>query len=624
MSGILSLINHNNEPVNESLLRQMTDYMAFRGPDAQQTWHKENIGLGHTLLRTTLEQEREQQPLTLSDRVWIVADVRLDGRKDLVVALLARGRVITENAPDVELVLHAYHVWDTACVEHLQGDFAFIIWDERQQRLFCGRDQFGIIPFYYAQVNNTLICSNTLNCIRLHPQISTDLNQQAVGDFLTRGMNMEWSTTIFDDIHRLPPANTLTWQAGQLDTQKLTIQKYWQLPRVRPLIFYKHPQEYVEHFSQLFEQAVSDRLRTNRIATHISGGMDSTSIAAMANKVLLERGKPCDFQAFTMRDRLMMPEEDSYASMVAHFIGIPLNEMNCEGYMCSVPSVNPQTPLPEPNGIPARSPANDFTQRCADHARVVLTGFGGDPGLRFGEFYFLEWWKHGLRREIFQVFGHYLKTHRSPKLYLRQGRAYWRKITKEQLGFPTWFNADFLRQLNLQERYEQINAESIDYIARYGMANNPFWSNVFEQFDPGCTGIPLKHYYPFFDLRLVNFMVSIPPIPWLVNKNILRDSMKGKLPEAIRTRRKIVFQAPEEYINGMRESVGLWAGDLLKNTPGLEEYIDTADLLRCLESGEIDTGKLMGLEKTLAVAYWLRSSQVVSPNQVKLEAVSVY
>ncbi len=609
MSGIISLINHNNEPVNQSLLRQMTDYMAFRGPDAQQTWYKDNIGLGHTLLRTTSEQEREQQPLTLDDRVWIVADVRLDGRKELVVALQARGRVITEEAPDVELVLHAYHVWDTACVDHLQGDFVFIIWDERQQKLFCGRDHFGILPFYYAQVNNTLICSNTLNCIRLHPQISTDLNQQAVGDFLTRGMNMEWSTTIFDDIKRLPPAHTLTWQAGELNTQKINIQKYWQLPRVRPIIFYKHPQEYVEHFSELFEQAVSDRLRSHRIATHISGGMDSTSIAATAQKVLLERGTPCDFQAFTMRDRLMMPEEDSYASMVAHYIGIPLNEMNCEGYMCRVPSVNPQTPLPEPNGIPGRSAGNELTQRCADHARVVLTGFGGDPGLRFGEFDFFMWWKHGLRQEIFQVLGHYLQTHRSPKLYLRQGRAYWRKITNQKVEFPTWFNADFVKQQDLQQRYEQINDESIDYVARYGMANSAFWSNIFEQFDPGSTGIAIKPYYPFFDLRLVNFLVSIPPVPWLVNKNILRDSMKGKLPEAIRTRPKVVFQAPSEYIQGMRGSVGLWAGDLLKNTPGLEEYVNIDELLECLESGEIDTGKLMGLEKTLVVAYWLRSLQ---------------
>jgi asparagine synthase (glutamine-hydrolysing) len=617
MSGIASLINHNNEPVNPSLLRNLTESMTFRAPDGKSTWHQNHVGLGHTLLRTTVEQEREQQPFTLDDRIWIVADVRLDGRKDLLAALQTKGYGISENTPDVELVLHAYYVWDVACVEHLQGDFGFIIWDERQQRLFCGRDQYGVVPFYHAQVGNTLICSNTLNCLRLHPQISDTLNGQVVGDFLLWGMNMEWSTTIFQDIHRLPAAHTLIWQAGHVQ-----IQQYWQLPRTRPLIFYKRPEEYVEHFSELFEQAVSDRLRTNQIATHISGGMDSTSIAAMAQKVLVERGEPFDFQAFTMRDRLMMPEEDSYASMVAHYIGIPLTEVNVEGYFNRVPSRNPETLFPEPIGIMARQAGNDFTKRCADPARVVLAGFGGDPALRFGEFFGLEWWKHGLGKEWWAVQWHNLQTYRRPRLgYFRQGLAYWRKINKQQVPFPTWVNADFTKQFNLEGRYEKFNAETIDNISRYGMANSPFWSNVFEQFDPGVTGIAVKHYYPFFDLRLVDFLVSIPPVPWLVNKNILREAMKGKLPEAIRTRRKIVFEAPNEYIQAMRDMPRLWIGDLLKDTPGFAEYVDTAELLRLLQTEDIDTGKFMGLEKTLAVAYWLRSYQVVSPQKAKLEAI---
>ncbi|NJO59173.1 MAG: asparagine synthase [Richelia sp. RM2_1_2] len=267
-------------------------------------------------------------------------------------------------------------------------------------------------------------------------------------------------------------------------------------------------------------------------------------------------------------------------------------------------------------------PGNDFTKCCADHYRVVLTGFGGDPALRFGEFYWLEWWKHGLGKEWLAVQSHYLRTYRRPKFYLRQGWAYWRKINKEKLELPTWFNSDFVKRLDLQSRYQKMNAELIDYISRYGMANSPFWSNLFEQFDPGFTGVAVKHYYPFFDLRLVNFLVSIPPVPWLVNKNILRESMKGKLPEAIRTRKKIVFEAPDVYTKGMQEMVELWIGDLLKNTPGLEDYVDTAGLSRFLQSSEIDTAKFMELEKTLAVAYWLRNSQVVLSNKVKLEAVS--
>lgn len=603
MSGIISLFNSNGEPINRSLLQQLTDYIAFRGPDAQTIWSNGKIGLGHTLLRTTFESQREQQPLTLDDRVWIVADARLDDRTELLQVLHSQGAVVAEDAPDVELILHAYQIWNTACVDRLMGDFAFIIWDEPQQRLFCGRDQFGIVPFYYALVNKTLICSNTLNCIRKHPQISAKLNEQAVGDFLLFGMNMEFPTTIFTDIQRLPPAHTLIWADGNLQ-----IQRYWTLPRTLPLIFYKRRQEYVEHFSHLFEQAIADRSHSDRIATHISGGMDSTSIAAIAQKVLSQRGKPVDFQAFTMRERQMMPEEDSYASMVAQYIDLPLNVINVEGYLFAVPPEKPETPLPEPTGIPARNSAIEVAQRCAAHARIVLTGFGGDPGLRFGEFYWLDWWKHGLQREWLAVQLNYLLSYRRPQFYLRRGWAYWRKINKEQPSFPTWFNPAFVRRLDLQARQQEMTAESIDKIARYGMANSPFWSNLFEQFDPGYNGVAVKHYYPFFDLRLVQYLAAIPPVPWLVNKTILREAMQNSLPSAILNRPKKVFPFPEKYEKTMREMVGVWIRDLLTATPNLSEYVDSEQVLGLLKSSEpINPANLFQIERTLAFAYWLRS-----------------
>jgi asparagine synthase (glutamine-hydrolysing) len=609
MSGIVSLFNSNGEPIDRSLLQQLTDCIAFRGPDAQTIWINGKIGLGHTLLRTTFESQREQQPLTLDDRVWIVADARLDDRTELLQVLRDRGTAVAEDAPDVELILHAYQIWDTACVDYLMGDFAFIIWDERQQRLFCGRDQFGIVPFYYALVNNTLICSNTLNCIRQHPQVSAKLNEQAVGDFLLFGMNMEFPTTIFTDIQRLPPAHTLIWSDGNLQ-----IQRYWTLPRTLPLIFYKRRQEYVEHFSHLFEQAVADRLHSDRIATHISGGMDSTSIAAIAQKVLSQKGKPVDFQAFTMRERQMMPEEDSYASMVAQYIDLPLNVINVEGSFFVVPPEKPETPLPEPTGIPARNSAIDVAKRCAAQARIVLTGFGGDPGLRFGEFYWLDWWKHGLQREWLAVQLNYLLTYRRPQFYLRRGLAYWRKINKEQPSFPTWFNPAFVQRLDLQARQQEMTAESIDKIARYGMANSPFWSNLFEQFDPGYNGVAVKHYYPFFDLRLVQYLASIPPVPWLVNKAILRESMQNSLPSAILNRPKKVFPFPEKYSQTMREMVEVWIGDLLTATPNLSEYVDSERVLGLLKSSEpINPTNLFQIERTLAFAYWLRSYGELTP-----------
>lgn len=148
MSGIVGILNRDGAPVDRDLLAKMTGFMAFRGPDAQETWIDGNAGFGHTLLRTTWESEREKQPCTLEGQVWITADARIDRREELIQELQAAGRHPCKGATDPELILHAYHAWNEQCLEHLLGDFSFAIWDGRARRLFCARDHFGIKPFY--------------------------------------------------------------------------------------------------------------------------------------------------------------------------------------------------------------------------------------------------------------------------------------------------------------------------------------------------------------------------------------------------------------------------------------------------------------------------------------------
>src|SRR5437016_3404159 len=137
MSGIAGILNLDGGPVDRSLLSRMTNFMTFRGPDAQQIWAHGNVGLGHTLLRTTEESERERQPFTLDGHVWIVSDARLDAQHELIEKLEARGEYLKSGLADVELLLRAYRVWGEDCVQHLLGDFAFAVWDGALQRLFC-------------------------------------------------------------------------------------------------------------------------------------------------------------------------------------------------------------------------------------------------------------------------------------------------------------------------------------------------------------------------------------------------------------------------------------------------------------------------------------------------------
>ena len=169
MSGIAGILNLDGSPVDGDLLGRMTAYLRFRGPDGQRAWAMKNVGFGHTLLRVTEETARGAQPFTLDGQRWIVGDARVDARQDLIADLRARGQQdVAFDAPDVELILRAYGVWGEDCVSRLLGDFTFAVWDEPRQRLFCARDQLGVKPFFYAQVGQTVLFSNTLDCIRLH------------------------------------------------------------------------------------------------------------------------------------------------------------------------------------------------------------------------------------------------------------------------------------------------------------------------------------------------------------------------------------------------------------------------------------------------------------------------
>ena len=173
-------------------------------------------------------------------------------------------------------MLHAYAVWDEDLLAHIAGDFSFAIWDSFRGKLFCANDRFAVRPFYYARTQNALIFSNTLESVRLHPEVSSELNEQAIADFLLIGLNWNPATTSFAQIQRLPAAHQLTCVRGEARARR-----YWSFPIEEPLR-YSRKQDYPDHFLELLRSAVCDRMRTNRAGILMSGGLDSTSIAAVA------------------------------------------------------------------------------------------------------------------------------------------------------------------------------------------------------------------------------------------------------------------------------------------------------------------------------------------------------
>lgn len=598
MSGIAGIIRLDGGEVDERALRALTRSLSFRGPDRQDVWTDRRVGLSHTLLRTTDDVEPHPQPASLDGTVWITADARIDGRADLIASLGSGGRTDLEGADDAVLILHAYHAWGEGCVDRLLGDFSFAIWDGRTRQLFCARDHFGVKPFYYVQTPHEFVFGNTLNSVRAAHGVSSALNELAVADFLLFGMNRDPTTTIFAEIKRLAPAHTLVFDERGAHTKR-----YWSVPsdgRIR----YRRAGEYVEHFTDLLQTAVSDRLRSSRAGVWMSGGLDSTSITAVARKVLSSRAEAFELRAYTVvYDTLIPDEERRYASTAAASLGVENRVFTADSHRPFEGWNDATRFLPEPTGDPFLQMRTRQLTDVAAHGRILLCGEGGDE---------LLWCSRAIDAarnlpvvEFASDLARSLLVHRRrPALGIRRAlRRSWGKLPACP-RYPEWMDRTLTARLGLRERWERVHraeppgAHPLRPEAHHRLSTAP-WSWYFESSDPGVTRIPVEVRYPFLDLRLVDFLLSVPPIPWCVDKEILRLAMRGILPDPVRLRRKAPLGG-DPLAAALRESPGL---SLRGTAPQLNSYVDR-------DAAPISTDGYNGNDpwldvRPLCLSYWL-------------------
>jgi asparagine synthase (glutamine-hydrolysing) len=611
MSGIVGIVHPAGRPVAPALLRELTDALAYRGPDGREVWSDGPAGLGHALLCTD-ERSGDRQPCTLDGRVWLTADARIDGRADLVRRLRDAGQSVGAEPTDAELILHAYQAWGENCVEHLLGDFAFALWDGPRRRLFCARDHFGVKPFYYAHSGDGLVCSNTLDCVRLHPAVRDTLDELAIGDFLLFGYNQEPASTFFADVRRLPPAHSLTWADGEL-----RLRRYWNLPTEQRTSC-KRPVDFVEGFREVFALAIRDRLRTERAGVYMSGGLDSTALAAVARRLLGAGPGPLDLRAYTLvYDRLIPDEERHYSTLAAAALGLPIEHLPADDELPFADRRRPGWHTPEPTDEPLSASFFDQLDQVLPHGRVVLTGQGGDAVLHPSPLYLMGLLgKFRWGRWLAAVGGYLLRRGKPPPLGLRTLWARRRGRPRLAFPYPEWLNPTFAERLDLRQRWERLTREPDEPHPTHGAAAwrllSPYWTNMFEGFDPGLTGRPVEFRHPFFDLRLIDFVFAVPPVPWCVDKELLRAAMRGILPEDVRRRRKTLLAGdPLDLI--LRRGPGPW---LERDTAlsHVADYVDGERVLAGLES--YPTARVRDsytAVRSLCLNYWLRSLYVSAP-----------
>ncbi len=587
MSGIAGIFNLDGAPIDRHLLNRLTNSLSFRGPDAQATWADEHVGFAHTLLHTTDAAETRKQPLTLDGKVWITADARIDARR------------ATSN--DAELILQAYETWKTDCVKHLIGDFAFAIWDSTLERLFCARDQLGVRQFYYSHSAGVFVFSNTLNCLRRHPQVSTDLNEVAIGDFLVFGQNQDPTTTVFADIQRLPKAHTLT-----VSREGIRVQEYWR-PTVTPVQF-KKESEYVEKFRELLTEAVGDRLRTQRVGILMSGGLDSGGVVAFARKI----NASLDLKACcVVYDSAMHDDERKYASLVTESLQVPIeflegNNINQQDQANNIGN------MPEPFDVdPIYAVSGESLRRIAAHARVALTGWDGDTFLdETPRHSFAKSLKNGnLGRLLFDLSRFVYFQHGPPPIGIRTQWRRWRNPHWNRPPFPAWLNDEFSKRLNLRERWRDLSAEApLAHPHRpYAFRNlySPYWDSLFRRYDAGTTSLPIEVYHPLIDLRMVDYLLALPIIPWLLDKTILRRAMVGFLPEAVRLRPKSPLAGDPGLL--LRRTKKFQDVDEFQPVAALSSYVDRKSIPRVTEA--VDSTQLWINIRPFSLNQWFVNSR---------------
>lgn len=260
--------------------------MAHYGGDGMGLWLGEGVALGQQT-RFVSPEDSDTQPLTVG-ALTIVADARLDNRDDLF-AQLTIPHTERSHTTDATLILAAYAKWGADCPRFLIGDYAFAIWDAREQMLFCARDHIGVKPFYYYYANGVFAFATDIN--GLLAIVPGEIDEAHVFYYLTAGTHhtqVSPTDTFFRDIYKLRYAHTLTLRR---DTPP-RLAAYW-TPENVPAIRYPTFEAYAEALYALLETAVKSRLRTSYpLGAHISGGIDSSSLAVLAIRLLRAQGRP--------------------------------------------------------------------------------------------------------------------------------------------------------------------------------------------------------------------------------------------------------------------------------------------------------------------------------------------
>ncbi|UUL82452.1 asparagine synthase-related protein [Sphingomonas qomolangmaensis] len=288
MSAIYGIVRFDGAPVDAVAVERMSAALAHRGPDGRETLALDSIGFGHHLMQVNVEDRYEAQPLRdPSTGVLLVADIRLDNRETVAAAVgLAPDALPT--LPDSALLLAAYLHWGEDCVDHLIGDYAFVVWDRRRAALLLVRDPMGQRGLFFHLSADCLVFASEVKALWCVDGVPRRLSEVGIGRRLLFPIDPAPWATLYDGIEALPggTAMTLAADGGR------SVRSYWQ-PHADPVHLDRDDAYYLRTYRAVIEEAIACRVRRLIAPSGLlfSGGFDSGTIAAVAGPIAAARGR---------------------------------------------------------------------------------------------------------------------------------------------------------------------------------------------------------------------------------------------------------------------------------------------------------------------------------------------
>jgi asparagine synthase (glutamine-hydrolysing) len=555
VSGIAAVVYGDGRSCTPADLDPMLAAAAHRGPSGRLAWVSGPAGLGHLHLDSGLFRPSCRQPLAGRDGlIALTFDGRLDNRAELA-AEIGTGDPDRGALSDPELVLAAYRALGEGCAARLLGDFAFVLWDGERRRLLAARDALGTRTLFYYWDGSLLLLGSEIGQLLAHPAARVAPDEGAVAD-LVRLRFQDVERTFHKGVRRMPPAHFLT-----LGARNLSLRRYWQAP-AEPRQDTLGGTDYAERFRELFEEAVRCRIRSSRpVACLFSGGVDSSSALSMAHAVSGPEVH-AGLKAFSMVFKQAPVDDRPYIQHVVDRYGTDV-------HYCEVPRVGPVRNLDRMvqwTGSPWVDVHHPVVTTLMAEARrqdcgVVLTGLRGD--------------------DIFAGLGQLADLTRR----LRLGRA----LAEFEAWVTTtgWRRPRLAWQLCLRPLARPPRPPFRTYAAQdvHEATLGTFTTLTTELFETMAARHGLEPVYPFWDRRLVEFVLTVPPelrASGGVTKRLLRQALAGVVPEPNLERRDKLSLAPQVRRGLLEYDRGLVLDRLATMHPVVERQVGRKKVDRML------------------------------------------